>query len=118
MFFFFSARHEVVSFAKLSAIYITTNLINMLPHTPGALGVMEGGMGVLFSMLGVGVPGDAGAYQMVGRTADIVLILFGAWLIFHYNLQAVAKRIAQGKEKIGVHEAEAEEEEAAKPTSV
>src|SRR5262245_17921637 len=110
VFFFFSARHEVVSFAKLSSIYITTNLINMLPHTPGALGVMEGGMGFLFSMLDVGGPGDAGAYQMVGRTADIVLILFGAWLIFHYNLQAVAKRIAQGKEKIGVHETEGADE--------
>jgi hypothetical protein len=94
-----------------------TNLINMLPHTPGALGVMEGGMGFLFSMLGVGVPGDAGAYQMVGRTADIVLILFGAWLIFHYNLQAMARRIAQGKEKIGVHETEAAEDEPEKITS-
>lgn len=110
-FFLSSGRHEVVSFAKLSAIYITTNLINMLPHTPGALGVMEGGMGFLFSMLGVGVAGDAGAYQMVGRTADLVLILFGAWLIFHYNLQAVAKRIAQGKEKIGVHETQEADDE-------
>ena len=117
VFFTLSARHEVLSFAKLSAIYITTNLINMLPHTPGALGVMEGGMGFLFSMLGVGVPGDAGAYQMVGRTADIVLILFGAWLIFHYNLQAMARRIAQGKEKIGVHETEGSEEEPEKITS-
>jgi len=68
-------------------------------------------------MLGVGVPGDAGAYQMVGRTADIVLILFGAWLIFHYNLQAMARRIAQGKEKIGVHETEGSEEEPEKITS-
>lgn len=117
VFFFFSERHEIVSFEKLSAIYITTNLINMLPHTPGALGVMEGGMGFLFGMLGVGGPGDAIAYQMVGRTADIVLILFGAWLIFHYNLQAMAKRIAQGKEKIGVHETEGEDDEAPGPKS-
>jgi len=116
VFFFFSSRHEVVSFAKLSSIYIMTNLINMLPHTPGALGVMEGGMGFLFSMLGIGAPGDAGAYQMVGRTADIVLIVFGAWLIFHYNLQAVARRIAQGKEKIGVHETEGADDDV--PTNV
>jgi len=117
LYFYFSERHSVVPFEKLSAIYITTNLINMLPHTPGALGVMEGGMGFLFTMLGVGGPGDAGAYQMVGRTADITLILFGAWLIFHYNLQAMAKRIAQGKEKIGVHETEGTEEEPEKSTS-
>jgi len=117
VFFYFSHRHGAISFEKLSAIYIMTNLINMLPHTPGALGVMEGGMGFLFSMLGVGQPGDAGAYQMVGRTADIVLILFGAWLIFHYNLQAVARRIAQGKEKIGVHETQESDDEPAKITS-
>jgi uncharacterized protein (TIRG00374 family) len=117
VFFYFSTRPEAIPFEKLSAVYIATNLINMLPHTPGALGVMEGGMGFLFSMLKIGAPGDAGAYQMVGRTADVVLILFGAWLIFHYNLQAVARRIAQGKEKIGVHETEGEEEEATKTTS-
>jgi hypothetical protein len=43
---------------------------------------------------------------MVARLADVVLILNGAWLIFHYNLQSMARRIAQGKEKVGVHETE------------
>jgi uncharacterized protein (TIRG00374 family) len=114
LYFYFSARREFVPFETLSAIYIVTNLINMLPHTPGALGVMEGGMVGLFRILGLGDDSDAGAYQMVGRMADLVLILFGAWLIFHYNLQAMAKRIAAGKEKVGVHETEPEEE----PTSV
>ena len=118
LYFAFSARHEVVPFAKLSAVYITTNLINMLPHTPGALGVMEGGMLGLFKILGLGTEADPGAYQIVGRVADIVLILFGSWLIFHYNLQAVAKRIAQGKEKVGVHETEGTDDESGKPTSV
>jgi uncharacterized protein (TIRG00374 family) len=105
-FYFFTARHELVPFEKLSAVYIVTNLINMLPHTPGALGVMEGGMLGLFRILGMGTDADAAAYQMVGRVSDIVLILLGAWLIFHYNLQSMARRIAQGKEKVGVHEAE------------
>jgi hypothetical protein len=115
LYFYFSARHEHVAFEKLSAVYIVTNLINMLPHTPGALGVMEGGMVGLFRILGLGADSDAGAYQMVGRMADVVLIVFGAWLIFHYNLQAMAKRIAQGKEKVGVHEAA--DEEPARTTS-
>jgi len=69
----------------------------------------------LFKILGLGTEADPGAYQIVGRVADIVLILFGSWLIFHYNLQAVAKRIAQGKEKVGVHEAEGTEDEPARP---
>ncbi|MBI3855752.1 MAG: flippase-like domain-containing protein, partial [Planctomycetes bacterium] len=117
LYFFFSARHEWVPFEKLSAIYIVTNLINMLPHTPGALGVMEGGMIGLFRILGLGVDSDAGAYQMVGRLADLVLIVFGSWLIFHYNLQAMARRIAAGKEKVGIHEAVVAEDEPEKSTS-
>lgn len=117
LYFYFSARHEMVAFEKLSAIYIVTNLINMLPHTPGALGVMEGGMVGLFRILGLGDDSDAAAYQMVGRAADVVLILFGAWLIFHYNLQSMAKRIAAGKEKVGVHETDVGEDEAPRPTS-
>jgi uncharacterized protein (TIRG00374 family) len=117
LYFHFSAAHEHIPFEKLSAVYIVTNLINMLPHTPGALGVMEGGMVGLFRILGLGADSDAGAYQMVARLADVVLIIFGSWLIFHYNLQAMAKRIAQGKEKVGVHEVEVADEEPAKSTS-
>jgi uncharacterized protein (TIRG00374 family) len=117
LYFYFSARHEFVPFEKLSAVYIATNLINMLPHTPGALGVMEGGMVGLFRILNLGTVGDPTAYQLVARMADIVLILFGAWLIFHYNLQAMAKRIAQGQEKVGVHEAGGSDEEPPAPTS-
>lgn len=109
-FYFWFAHEFLVPFEKLSAVYIVTNLINMLPHTPGALGVMEGGMLGLFRILGLGSDSDAAAYQVVGRVSDIVLILLGAWLIFHYNLQSMARRIAQGKEKVGVHEAEDPEE--------
>jgi uncharacterized protein (TIRG00374 family) len=116
-FYFYFAHRELVPFEKLSAVYIVTNLINMLPHTPGALGVMEGGMLGLFHILGLGVDADAAAYQMVGRFSDVVLILLGGWLIFHYNLASMAKRIAQGKEKVGVHEAEGAEDEPAATTS-
>jgi len=117
--YFQLAHQELVPFEKLSAIYIVTNLINMLPHTPGALGVMEGGMLGLFRILGLGSNSDAAAYQVVGRVSDIILILVGAWLIFHYNLQAMARRIAQGKEKVGVHEVQGpdEPEEPAPSTS-
>jgi uncharacterized protein (TIRG00374 family) len=106
LYFYFGKGHLLVGVEDLCAIYIVTNLINMLPHTPGALGVMEGGMVGLFRILELGGDADAAAYQMVARLADVVLILNGAWLIFHYNLQSMARRIAQGKEKVGVHETE------------
>jgi uncharacterized protein (TIRG00374 family) len=115
--YFMFAHQDPMPFEKLSAIYIVTNLINMLPHTPGALGVMEGGMLGLFRILHLGNDSDAAAYQVVGRVSDIILILTGAWLIFHYNLQAMARRIAQGKEKVGVHETEGPEESAPSSTS-
>jgi hypothetical protein len=41
----------------------------------------------------------------------------GGWLIFHYNLQSVARRIAQGKEKVGVHEADDEDEDESAPAT-
>jgi uncharacterized protein (TIRG00374 family) len=115
--YFQFAHSQAIPFEKLSAIYIVTNLINMLPHTPGALGAMELGMLGLFRILGLGTDSDAAAYQVVGRVSDIILILVGAWLIFHYNLQAMARRIAQGKEKVGVHEADGGDEDAAPSTS-
>jgi uncharacterized protein (TIRG00374 family) len=112
LYFYFGKGHQWVGIEDLCSIYIVTNLINMLPHTPGALGVMEGGMVGLFRILELGGDADAAAYQMVARLADVVLILNGAWLIFHYNLQAMARRIAQGKEKVGVHETEVAGEDA------
>ncbi|HLY73356.1 MAG TPA: lysylphosphatidylglycerol synthase transmembrane domain-containing protein [Planctomycetota bacterium] len=115
--YFYFAHGEWMPFEKLSAIYIVTNLINMLPHTPGALGVMEGGMLGLFRILGLGNNSDAAAYQVVGRVSDVVLILLGAWLIFHYNLQSMARRIAQGKERLGVHETEGDEDAAPSTSS-
>jgi hypothetical protein len=79
--------------------------------------LMEGGMVGLFKILDLGTEADPAAYQLVARMADIVLILFGAWLIFHYNLQAMARRIAQGREKVGVHETEGVDGEPGKSVS-
>jgi uncharacterized protein (TIRG00374 family) len=106
LYFAFSREILFVGAGDLCAIFIVTNLINMLPHTPGALGVMEGGMVALFRILGLGTDHDATAYQMVGRLADVTLILLGAWLIFHYNLQAMAKRVAKGEEQVLMRDAE------------
>ena len=67
LYFHFSAQHSFVPFEKLSAIYIVTNLINMLPHTPGALGVMEYGMGGLFKLLHLVVESDAAEESGVAK---------------------------------------------------
>jgi hypothetical protein len=84
---------------KLCAIYVVTNLINSLPHTPGGLGIFEGGMVALFDfVLGLGKE-NAAAFSVVNRAADVFLLLLGAWLIIHSGLQAMARRVAKGEEK-------------------
>ena len=79
--------------------------MNLLPHTPGALGVMEGVMGLLFDLTKMGTE-HARDFQVVVRLADRLLLLFGGWLIFHYNLQAMAKRVAKGEEQVRIEDAE------------
>jgi uncharacterized protein (TIRG00374 family) len=89
----------------LSAIYLLTNLVNLLPHTPGALGVMEGVMGILFGITRMGTE-HARDFQVVVRVADLLLLLTGGWLIVHHNLQSLARRVAEGKERVRLEDAE------------
>jgi uncharacterized protein (TIRG00374 family) len=105
IYFVFCRNRIVPGLAFLCAVYLVTNLVNMLPHTPGALGVMEGVMGLLFSITKTGTE-HARDMQVVVRLTDLLLILFGGWLIFHHNLQAVAGRIARGQERVRIEDAE------------
>jgi uncharacterized protein (TIRG00374 family) len=105
LYFAFSKEQRFLGMEYLCAIYLVTNLVNMLPHTPGGLGIMETVMAILFSATDMGAD-HATAYQICGRSADIVLILFGGWLIFHYNLQAMARRVAKGEEQVRLEDAE------------
>jgi uncharacterized protein (TIRG00374 family) len=110
IYFIFSKEHRYLGVEYMCAIYLVTNLVNMLPHTPGGLGIMETFMVGLFSLARMGADNGA-AYQICGRAADIVLILFGGWLIFHYNLQAMARRVAKGEEQVRLEDAEGAREE-------
>lgn len=105
LYFYFSREHILLETKQLSAVYLVTNLVNLLPHTPGALGVMEGVMGLLFNLTKMGTE-HARDFQVVVRLADLLLLLFGGWLIFHYNLQAMARRVAKGEEQVRIEDAE------------
>ena len=74
LYFAFSREHLFLGVEYLCAIYLVTNLINMLPHTPGGLGIMETAMVGLFSITDMGAD-HATAYQLCGRFADVVLIV-------------------------------------------
>jgi uncharacterized protein (TIRG00374 family) len=107
-FYFKDGMHTGIE--DLCAIYVVTNLINVLPHTPGALGVMETFMVALFAITGMGKD-QAAALSVVNRLSDLILLVLGGWLIFHYNMQAMAKRVAKGEEQVSVDDAEGAREE-------
>ncbi len=114
IFFYFTRDRILLGGEYLCAIYVATNMINSLPHTPGGLGIFEGTMVMLFALMGIG-EANATAFSVVSRLADFLLILVGAWLIVHYNLQAIAKRVAEGEEKVTVGDARAAPGEPGEP---
>lgn len=115
VFYYFARGGHLLGTEELCAIYLVTNVINSLPHTPGGLGIFEGGMVGLFALLGLGKE-NAAAYAVVNRAADLLLILLGLYLIVHLGLQSLARRVAKGEEKVSVEDAEGARGEAPPPT--
>jgi uncharacterized protein (TIRG00374 family) len=105
VFFYFARGGYMLGIEHLCAIYLVTNVINSLPHTPGGLGIFEGGMVGLFALLGLGEP-NAAAYSVVNRASDLFLLLLGLYLIVHLGLQSLARRVAKGEEMVRVEDAE------------
>lgn len=111
IFFGFTKERSFLPLEHLCAIFLITNIINFLPHMPGALGFFEAGMMGFFAASGIGRE-NAAAFSMVSRTADLFLVLTGIWLIVHTGMQATARRVAEGKETVSLEETAPE-----KPTS-
>ncbi len=107
--FFFAKERIPLPTEQLCGIYVVTNLANSLPLTPGGLGLFDGGMMALFSFLELGKENAAG-FSLATRMADSCFLILGAWLIFHYGMQSVARRTAKGEEKVSVSEAQGEDE--------
>ncbi len=104
VFFYFLPDRQLLGMEQLCGIFLATNVINSLPHTPGALGTFELGMVGSFAL--VGLPTDQAApYSVVNRASDLFFIVLGLWLIFHYGLSSMARRVAKGEEKVSVEEA-------------
>ncbi|HTF57169.1 MAG TPA: lysylphosphatidylglycerol synthase transmembrane domain-containing protein [Planctomycetota bacterium] len=110
IFFWFARERVWIGAEYLCGIYVVTNLINMVPHTPGGLGIFEAGMVGVFKLANIQIAGDpksaAAAFSIMTRAADLVLILVGIYLIVHFNMQAIARRTVKGQEKIRVTDAE------------
>lgn len=73
------------SLAELSVFFVLSQLIFMMPSTPGGLGVYEGGAIGAFRMLGWDAA-DGAAYGLLLRLDDVIFILFGFTLLFRLGL--------------------------------
>lgn len=103
IFFYFTKDRILLGAEYLCAIYVVTNIINMIPHTPGGLGIFEAGMVGLFKVAKIGEGEQAAAaFSIMTRAADLVLLLVGIYLIIHLNMQAIAKASAKGEQKLTV----------------
>ena len=108
IFFYFAKDRFLLGSEYLCAIYVVTNLINMVPHTPGGLGIFEGGMLGLYSLMNLGnqhAKELAAGFSIMTRVGDVVLILVGCYLIIHLNMRAFAKSVAKGEQKLHVKDA-------------
>ncbi len=105
IFFGFTRERTLLPIEHLCAIFLITNVINILPHMPGALGFFEAGMVGFFAASGIGKE-NAAAFSLISRASDLFLILLGVWLIVHYGMQATARRVAKGEEKVTIEEAD------------
>ncbi len=106
--FFYFMNGRFLGTEYLCAIYVVTNLINMVPHTPGGLGIFEGGMMGLFKVMDIEhakAADQAAAFSLMTRLGDVVLILVGMYLIIHLNMRAFAKSVAKGEQKLRVKDA-------------
>lgn len=91
MIFFRFIPGASVGFDHLCIIFLLVNLVNGLTPIPGGLGVHEGVMAGYTSEAGLGSQNGL-ALQLVGRIADVTLIVWGLWLIVHAGLAAVARQ--------------------------
>jgi uncharacterized protein (TIRG00374 family) len=91
--FFWFLPGARLSVEQLCALFVLTNLVNLLTVVPGGLGWFEATMAGYASATGLG--DDKGvAFALVSRIADLTLLILGCWLIVHAGLSHLARRQA------------------------
>jgi uncharacterized protein (TIRG00374 family) len=98
--FFWFLPGARLSFAQLCAVFVLTNLVNLLTVVPGGLGWFEVTMAGYTSAAGLGDEKGV-AFALVSRIADLTLFTTGCWLIVHSGLSHVARRRAGSRQPSG-----------------
>lgn len=77
---------DTFTFPNLLLIFALTQLLMALQITPGCLGIFEGGVPMIFAI--IGVPSEeAFAFVLISRLGDALIAAMGIMLIFHYGLE-------------------------------
>jgi uncharacterized protein (TIRG00374 family) len=71
--------------SELAAFFVLSQLLFMIPATPGGVGMYEGGMIGLFSLLGWQTH-EGAAFSILWRLDELVFLAVGGGLMIHYGL--------------------------------
>jgi uncharacterized protein (TIRG00374 family) len=82
---------------QLCALFVLTNLVNLLTVVPGGLGWFEATMAGYARATGLGDEKGV-AFALVSRIADVTLLMLGCWLIVHAGLSSLVR--GQAAERI------------------
>ncbi len=88
--FYFANETRPLELHHICAVYLITNLINLLQFIPGSLGLFEGGLVLYFVHSGLGAQNSM-AFSIVNRISDLALVALSVWLIVHFGLSQLAK---------------------------
>ena len=75
---------------QLCALFVLTNLVNLLSVVPGGLGWFEATMAGYARATGLGDEQGV-AFALVSRIADVTLLMLGGWLIVHAGLSSLMR---------------------------
>jgi uncharacterized protein (TIRG00374 family) len=87
------AAVDLPSLPDLALLFVLSQVLFILPSTPGGLGVYEGGLVAIFTHVMHWAESDGAAYAILIRTADLLYIAFGVWLVIHYGMTSMLKTV-------------------------
>jgi uncharacterized protein (TIRG00374 family) len=88
--FFWFLPGARLSVEQLCALFVLTNLVNLLTVVPGGLGWFEATMAGYARATGLGDEKGV-AFALVSRIADLTLLTLGCWLIVHAGLSYLVR---------------------------
>ncbi|MFA5795475.1 MAG: lysylphosphatidylglycerol synthase transmembrane domain-containing protein [Candidatus Brocadiia bacterium] len=90
IFFYFLKGQNAFSLGEIALIFTLTQISLVLPLTPGALGIYEGGQIGIFSLVGI-LPGDTATFLVIVRFTDLLVVGAGLYMAVHFGLIRITK---------------------------